>query len=108
MNGIGYMSSAIKYPAEMIVDNALEIDLNVLEIFVSGGGVHNRVLMAQLSQVFESAKLSEFGKLGVQPDAKEALLFAVLANETLAGTPLDYRPDRGVIPVHMGKISLPR
>ncbi|MGI4874987.1 MAG: anhydro-N-acetylmuramic acid kinase [Janthinobacterium lividum] len=67
------------------------------DLLVSGGGAHNATLLAALARHLPATRLSSTTEAGVPPDAKEALLFAVLANETLAGEP----------GLSMGKISLP-
>jgi anhydro-N-acetylmuramic acid kinase len=67
------------------------------EVLVSGGGTHNATLLAALARHLPAARLLSTAEAGVPPDAKEALLFAVLANETLAGHPA----------LSLGKISLP-
>ena len=69
----------------------------VAEILVSGGGAHNATLLAALARHLPAARLLSTAEAGVPPDAKEALLFAVLANETLVGRPA----------LSLGKISLP-
>ncbi len=45
--------------------------------------------------------------LGINPDAKEAVLFALLANETLVGGDMNFGEREGVPSITMGKISLP-
>lgn len=55
------------------------------EVIVSGGGVHNKALMAMLAKELEGIEVMSSSKLGIDPDAKEAVGFAILANETLAG-----------------------
>jgi anhydro-N-acetylmuramic acid kinase len=70
-------------------------------IYVSGGGAYNMFLLELLSQKYK-IKLSD--ELGVPADAKEALLFAVLANETLSSNALSLNNTPAVC---MGKISLP-
>ncbi|MEJ7659227.1 MAG: anhydro-N-acetylmuramic acid kinase [Hymenobacter sp.] len=55
------------------------------EVLLSGGGVHNAALLAALARHLPIATFRSTAEAGVPPDAKEALLFAVLANETLAG-----------------------
>jgi len=67
------------------------------DVLVSGGGAHNATLLAALARHLPAARLLSTAEAGVPPDAKEALLFAVLANETLAGHPA----------LSLGKISLP-
>ncbi len=57
------------------------------ELFVSGGGVHNSYLMDALARYFGRTPVRSTGMIGVPPDAKEAVCFALLANETIAGHP---------------------
>ncbi len=54
-------------------------------VYVSGGGVHNMFLMDLLKENLPKHIVKNFEVLGVSPDAKEAVLFAVLANERLFG-----------------------
>jgi anhydro-N-acetylmuramic acid kinase len=55
------------------------------EVIVSGGGVHNEALMTSLKKGLGGNRVISVGDLGVDPDAKEAVAFAVLANETICG-----------------------
>jgi anhydro-N-acetylmuramic acid kinase len=55
------------------------------EVYVSGGGALNLTLMRHLVDVLAPVRVGTTRDLGVDPEAKEALLFAVLANETLFG-----------------------
>jgi anhydro-N-acetylmuramic acid kinase len=73
----------------------------------SGGGVHNKVLMTHLRALLPNASFSSTEELGILPDAKEAMLFAVLANEAVAGTALFAGGGATRVPVTMGKISFP-
>jgi anhydro-N-acetylmuramic acid kinase len=57
------------------------------ELIVSGGGVHNRFLMERLPARLPDFAISTSGDLGVDPDAKEAIAFAVLAYEHVHGRP---------------------
>lgn len=76
------------------------------EIYLSGGGMYNPLLVKYVEEHFER-KLKFTSDLGINPDAKEAVLFALLANEAVAGgnTPFGDRP--GVPTVSMGKVSFP-
>lgn len=56
------------------------------DIYVCGGGVHNPVLMAALSQALGLAAQNT-AMLGLDPDWVEAVAFAWLAQQCLAGTP---------------------
>lgn len=75
-------------------------------IYVSGGGLHNPLLMEQLRLGFPT-QVTTFNDLGLNPDAKEACLFAVLANETLSGDPESVSRIQDSPAICMGKISLP-
>lgn len=76
-------------------------------IYLSGGGMHNPFLVAQLKTGLPHAKFFTTADLGINPDAKEAVLFALLANETLAGGQTEFGAREGVPSVTMGKICLP-
>lgn len=54
-------------------------------VYVTGGGRRNRTLMRRLAEMAAPVAVRGIEDLGVDPDAKEALDFAVLANETLLG-----------------------
>jgi anhydro-N-acetylmuramic acid kinase len=55
------------------------------EVYVSGGGALNPTLMAHLTALLAPVPVATSAMLGVDPEAKEAIAFAVLANETLFG-----------------------
>jgi anhydro-N-acetylmuramic acid kinase len=52
------------------------------EIIVSGGGVHNRTLMAYLQAFLPDVRVLRSDEFGINADAKEAIAFAILAYET--------------------------
>jgi anhydro-N-acetylmuramic acid kinase len=54
-------------------------------VLVSGGGVHNETLMRHLAELFAPVPVASTSDAGLDPDAKEAVAFAILANETLFG-----------------------
>lgn len=73
-------------------------------LYVAGGGAHNHFLLEKLSANIPGVKLSAMSDLGISADAKEAVLFAVLGNETLCGSALKTSAGPEIT---MGKISLP-
>ncbi len=75
--------------------------------YLSGGGAHNPVLTSALRELLPGVSFGKTDDLGIAGDAKEAVLFAVLANETLAGGLTDFGNREGVPSVTMGKISFP-
>jgi anhydro-N-acetylmuramic acid kinase len=77
------------------------------EVLVSGGGARNRTLMGALAEALAPAAVRSVETAGMDPDAKEAIAFAVLANETLFGHPGNLPGATGAAgPRVLGKISL--
>ena len=60
-------------------------NLEGTQIAVSGGGRHNPVMMEGLRAALPEASWIGMEQLGLPPDAKEAVLFAVLAHHSLFG-----------------------
>ena len=76
-------------------------------IFMSGGGAHNPQIVAGLRAAMPNMSMQPMIRLGIPGDAKEAVLFAVLANELLTDSRVDFGKRSKVPSVGMGKISLP-
>ena len=107
------LATLTRFTAETIADavkiNMINInqDLKEITIYASGGGVHNPLLMQWLTELLP-CKFRNINDLGFSGDAKEAILFAILANETLAGGNSQFDLKNGIPSVSMGKISMPR
>jgi len=101
------LASLCQFTAITIIDAIKSaVGNQVFEVYLSGGGMHNPLLVAQISTGL-GTQLKNTGSAGIDPDAKEAILFALLANECVAGGQTDFG-DRPAIPsITMGKISLP-
>jgi anhydro-N-acetylmuramic acid kinase len=56
-------------------------------LLVCGGGVHNAALMARLTALLPTTAVESTAAHGIDPDFVEAMTFAWLARETLAGRP---------------------
>ncbi|MBX0334220.1 anhydro-N-acetylmuramic acid kinase [Pontibacter sp. HSC-14F20] len=82
------------------------VQASQLALYLSGGGMHNPLLLQNLQELLPDATIQNTEALGILPDAKEAVLFATLANECLAGNQIDLGAS-GIPAVRMGKISLP-
>lgn len=77
-------------------------------LYASGGGMHNPLLIEQIKQLLPNIPLHFTSELGINPDAKEAVLFAILANECVAGGNVQFSKEfKGIPSVTMGKISFP-
>ena len=56
-------------------------------VIVCGGGVHNPLLLTALAQALPTANIESSAAHGLDPDYVEAMAFAWLAREHLAGRP---------------------
>jgi anhydro-N-acetylmuramic acid kinase len=77
-----------------------------VEVLASGGGTHNRALIACLERALAPISLRTLDTIGGQVDAKEAMLFAFLGYNTLYGKPGNLPSVTGAIgPVPLGSIT---
>ncbi len=77
----------------------------VQRVIASGGGVHHPVLMERLRAHLAPIVLSTSDEFGIDPDYKEAIAFAVLADCYLRGEPASYPSTTGVDrPTLLGRI----
>ncbi|MGB2960152.1 MAG: anhydro-N-acetylmuramic acid kinase [Bacteroidota bacterium] len=82
--------------------------MSVDEIIVSGGGAKNRFFLDELSRYFSDSLICNIGDFGISADSKEAVCFAVLANETVAGRPANLPSVTGARKrVVLGKVCNP-
>jgi anhydro-N-acetylmuramic acid kinase len=78
------------------------------QIYVSGGGARNPLMMEYLTNLLPGFTIQDSEVLGIESAAKEAVLFALLANETLMDPSPSHDRRLGDSPwMTMGKISLP-
>ena len=79
---------------------------SVDEIYISGGGSHNLTLMQYLETLFHPIPLRTIDSIGIPSDAKEAIAFAVLANEAIYGHPGNFPQVTGASqPMLLGTFS---
>ena len=57
----------------------------ISEVVMSGGGAYNPVLFKFLKDYLGDIEIRKVEEFGIPSDAKEALAFAILANETICG-----------------------
>jgi len=81
------------------------INQKIDTVFVGGGGSHNKFLMDSLSDYFKNSEIKKTGDLGIDEDYKEAICFAILANELVRGNPVNLPAVTGATkPAFLGKI----
>jgi anhydro-N-acetylmuramic acid kinase len=78
---------------------------NVDELIVSGGGAHNDAIMTSLRELFP-VHVTTSADFGIDPDAKEAIAFAILAYETWRRRPSNLPSATGARhPAILGKVT---
>lgn len=104
------VATLTRFSAETIAEAILQVckKNENYHLYLSGGGMHNPVLINTLRQLLPDYPMDVTDSLGISGDAKEAVLFAILANETLFGNLTDFGNREGVPTVSMGKVSFPR
>lgn len=107
------LATLTQFTAETISEAILQVTADQTDknstttVYVSGGGFHNPLILKYLKEQLPFS-LASTATLGVNGDAKEALLFAILANETICGSLNNSKKNKGIPSLSMGKISFPR
>lgn len=108
LSAFDLMATLTRFSADTITDalgSVLSADKEYA-VYASGGGAHNPLLMQWIREKMPHLRIHTTGELGIAGDAKEAVLFAILANEAIAGEGIDFGKP-GMPAVTMGKISFP-
>jgi anhydro-N-acetylmuramic acid kinase len=109
INPFDLMATLSRFTAECIAAGMAAVPTSAYPraLYLSGGGAHNPLIMQHLRELLPHCSIDLIDALGLSGDAKEACLFAILANETLAGQTDEGRQLGGVPLVGMGKICFP-
>jgi anhydro-N-acetylmuramic acid kinase len=105
------LATAVAVTARSIRDGARHLPGDATGVIVSGGGLSNRAIMQSLKELFAPTPVVGLGEgegaLGLDPDAKEAVAFAVLADRAVAGLPGNVPAATGAKEgVVLGKLSM--
>lgn len=100
------LATLTRFSADTISEGIKRVEKRRLTVYVSGGGAHNPLLRSHLTELLQT-EIHPMSDLGIPGDAKEAILFAVLANESLAGGRTNFGRRSRVPSVSMGKVSFP-
>jgi anhydro-N-acetylmuramic acid kinase len=99
--------ATLNYYSAYCISEVINTLPNNAKVYVSGGGAHNPVLIRNLNSLL-GVPIYSTERLGISMDAKEAILFAVLANECVSGADATFTGNKINQPnVSMGKISFP-
>ena len=84
------IATATELTARSIFDSLQLLNMTpdqITELIISGGGCHNRAITRSLQKYFNRSSMMTTDHFNIPVDAKEAICFAVLANETISGNP---------------------
>lgn len=84
---VDVQATLAEFTAQTIAGAIAAEDHSIREIYLCGGGAHNRHLVERLTAHMPAASIDSTAALGIDPDWVEAGLFAWLAARTLAGLP---------------------
>lgn len=105
MSNEDVMATTSKLTSDIIVDFVSNLPKD-LKVYVSGGGIHNPILIKNIKEGLHLASFHTTEEKNIPSDAKEALLFAILANECVSGKTSTF-VGIDILNIKMGKISLP-
>ncbi|MGL6120864.1 MAG: anhydro-N-acetylmuramic acid kinase AnmK [Fusobacteriaceae bacterium] len=86
-----FTAKTIAYHYEKYIFPVHEIN----EIIIAGGGSYNKTLMNFLKELLPQHKVLTGEEFGINSNSKEAIAFAILANETLHGNPSNTKSATG-------------
>lgn len=76
------------------------------EVYVNGGGARNPLLMRMLADALDGIPVRATDELGITADGKEAICFALMAHDALAGYPTNIPGATGANrAVSLGKVT---
>ena len=103
---VDLIATATEFTARSIALSIQGLEGTFDDLVVAGGGCHNRVLMRRLKALLPGMAVFTSKKLGVDPDSKEAVAFAILAHQTRLGLTGNLPSATGARhPVILGKLA---
>lgn len=85
-NSMDILATVTMFTAKSIAENYKKFILNKVElnkVVIGGGGAHNKTLLAYLREELPNINIVTQDDIGLSSDAKEAVAFVILGNETL-------------------------
>ena len=99
------ISTANQLTADTIASAILSNTTGIVDLYISGGGKHNKTLIDRLKTNLPKAHFQKNDFADIPSDAKEAVIFAVLANESISGP--TWQKMNLKHHLSLGKISFP-
>lgn len=106
---VDMLATLARFSAETIAESIIKTmgKKKGFKIYVSGGGAHHPLMLGWIKELLPGSSFHGMDELGISGDAKEAVLFALLANETLSGGKQNFDNCSKIPNITMGKISFP-
>ncbi|MGN6030769.1 MAG: anhydro-N-acetylmuramic acid kinase [Thermomicrobiales bacterium] len=103
----GLVATVTAFTAASIADACLRwLPAIPDDLLVNGGGCRNPVLMRMLAEALSGTTVRATDAVGIDGDAKEAMLFALLAHDAVAGLPTNIPRATGATrAVPLGKLT---
>jgi anhydro-N-acetylmuramic acid kinase len=102
------MATLTEFTARSIAVNFERFVPPVGEVIAAGGGVKNPALFGRLAELLSPARLLRSEDFGVPGEAREAIAFAILANEAIHGNATSLPSVTGAShPLVLGKLCFP-
>ncbi|HLO02797.1 MAG TPA: anhydro-N-acetylmuramic acid kinase [Symbiobacteriaceae bacterium] len=100
------IATVTAFTAQSIADSYRRFLGPVDQVVVGGGGSRNPVMMRMLQEALPESRVMDHEAIGINSDAKEAIGFALLANDALLGLATNVSGATGGTPAVLGKVSL--
>ncbi|MDB4894291.1 MAG: anmK, partial [Firmicutes bacterium] len=100
------VATATAFTARSIADQYRRFLGPVDEVIIGGGGARNPVLMQMLAAALPETRVVAHEAVGISSDAKEAIAFALLANDAILELPTNVSGATGGRPAVLGKVTL--
>lgn len=111
LRGEDIVTTFTQYTANTIVENYKRYVLtqtNIEKVIIGGGGAHNKTLVEAIQKGLGNIKVYTQDEIGYSSDAKEAIAFAIMGNETINGNCSNVPTATGAREyVILGNITLP-
>lgn len=102
------VTTAVAYSIVRAYNRFIKPNYDVTRFVISGGGAHNHTLIKRIKAGLPGLTVRLSDSYGIPIDAREAIAFAILGNETVCGTPANVPQATGAShAVVLGKITPP-
>jgi anhydro-N-acetylmuramic acid kinase len=100
------VTTAVAYSIVRAFNRFVKPNFDVTRFLISGGGAYNETLVKRIKAGLPGITVRLTDSYGIPADAREAVAFAILANETMCGTPSNVPTATGAShPCVLGKIT---